>query len=127
MPCAFDIDTMRNAILTISSGVLTGGELTATTAAIYHDPRFTPERNSFMDFSHVTEWQTASSVFARLAADRRFSDGSRTAFFATTSEGCGLGRVYQGWNQCGLVEVFQCRVEALAWINFGLPVELHLV
>lgn len=127
MPYVFDISPERNAIVTNATGTLEEPELIHGTEAMYRDSRFDRDRNALMDFSSVETWRVQTRIFARLGEEREFSDSSKTAFFAPSPFGFGMGRVYQGWSNSGLVEVFRVRIEALAWLNAGLPAAMQFV
>ncbi len=126
MAWSYTIDTDKNVAFTSGSGVLTDEEIFSGVMSLYSDPRFHPDLRGLFDYRNVATLKVSSEMMARLAAHRRYSDKSRTAFLVNGPLGFGLGRVYQSWIDRGQVKITYDRAEAVAWLNEGVPPEKHI-
>ena len=126
MPWSYTIDPDQNVVFTTGSGVLTEEELLAGVTSLYADPRFHPDLRGLCDYRGVGELKLSSEMMERLAAKRKYSEKTRTAFLVTGPLGFGLGRVYQSSVDNGQVKITFDRAEAVAWLNEGFPTEKHI-
>lgn len=122
--CHFD--TERDVFIATATGVITEQYLRENVRLAYQDPRFHPDLRCFLDYSGVTDWQIPISVLTDLAASRKFSGKSRTAFFVVGSLSYGMTRAYQIFVDKGVVQIFTDRASAVAWLNEGVPPEKWL-
>jgi hypothetical protein len=126
VPWSYDIDTDKDVAFTTGTGVLTDQEVFDGVMSLYDDPRFHPDLRGLFDYRGVGTLKVSSETMAKLAAKRRYSDQTRTAFLVNGPLGFGLGRVYQSWVDLGQVKITYDRAEAVAWLNEGVPPEKHI-
>ncbi len=126
MPWSYSIDSERNVVFTTGTGVLTEQELLGGLRSLYADPKFHPDHRGLFDYREVETLQVSNDLMASLAASRKYSARSRTAFLVNGPLAYGLGRLYQTWVQDGQVKIANERAEAVAWLNEGLPPEKHI-
>lgn len=126
MPWSYSINPALNLATTMASGIVTEEELLQGVLSAYADPRFQPEMRAFLDYSQAVEWRVSAEFLARLAPQRKFAAGSRTAIWAVGPLNYGMCRVYQSFVDSGQLRIFGDRAEALAWLNEGVPPEQHV-
>lgn len=126
MPWTYTIDLARNVVFTAGSGVLTEAEVETGVMSLYADPQFRPDLRGLFDYRGVETMKVSSEAMGRLAARRKYSANTRTAFLVKGPLGFGLGRVYQSSVESGHVKITLDRAEAVAWLNEGVPPEKHV-
>lgn len=126
MPWSYIIDHERDVVFTTAAGILTEEECYAGVMSLYSDPRFHPDLRGLFDYRDVVTLMLSSELMATLAAKRKYSEKTRTAFLVSTQLGFGLGRVYQSWVALGQIKICFDRAEAVAWLNEGVTAEKHI-
>lgn len=126
MPWSYTIDPDRNVVMTKAVGIVTEDDLRLGAAKGYADPRFHPDLRAFLDYTDVTDWRVSTNFLTRMAANRRFSEKSKTAILAVGLLNFGMSRAYQAFADKGQVQIFTDRAEAVAWLNEGYPPEMHI-
>jgi len=125
MPMTYTIDTAKNVVRAIGSGVLTDDDVMAHRRRLTVDPEFSPQMCEISDIRRVTEFQvTPGGVRIVVAADvKMLAAGGmhKLAVVADENVAYGMSRMYQTLDEPNIrsVGVFRRLEEAEEWLGIA--------
>ncbi|MFL6583186.1 MAG: hypothetical protein ACJ8KU_01560 [Chthoniobacterales bacterium] len=122
MPGDFIINPEYGVVFSFGWGTLTYEHIVDHRRRLREDPRFRPEFNQIIDFSHVTKMALSNDDIALLARQPVFDRDSLRALVGATSLHYGLSRTFEAYSQSQNVTVFRNLNEAVEWV--GTPMEV---
>jgi len=125
MPMTYTIDTAKNVVRAVGSGVLTDDDVMTHRRKLTGDPEFSPLMCEISDIRKVTEFQvTPGGVRIMVAADvKMLAAGGmhKLAVVADENVAYGMSRMYQTLDEPNIrsVGVFRRLEEAEEWLGIA--------
>ena len=125
MPMTYTIDTQKNVVRAVGTGVLTDDDVMAHRQAMTGDARFSPKMCEISDIRQVTDFQvTPAGVRIMVASDAKMTATGgmhKLAIVADENVAYGMSRMYQtlGEPDTRSVGVFRSYEEAEGWLGLA--------
>ncbi len=121
MPATYVIDLARRLVISTGTGTVNDGDFRMHHQQLRHDPDFDPTFDQLTDFTGVTKVDVTTETVRVIASDHIFSERSRRAVVAPTSQVFGLARMFQSYRELSGgkegIEIFRDREQALRWLE----------
>lgn len=118
MPALYQIDKVRQLVISTASGFLTAADILAHQRQLLADPDFDPTCSQIVDCTAVTGIDLSPDDIRAVTAAAIFSAHSRRAVVVGTDEQFGFARMFkmmrEAQGEYG-IRVFRDRAEALRW------------
>lgn len=120
MPVSYRIDTARDLVVSVASGVVTDDDLLEHQQRLREDPAFQPSFRQLFDFRQGTTNQVSGRGVRQLAIAPAFGKGSKRALLVPDDAAFGLARMFQTLrdeSENEAIAIFRDEAAALAWLG----------
>lgn len=119
MPASYQIDKVRQLVISTASGFLTAADILGHQRRLVADPDFDPSCSQIVDCTAVTGIDLSPEDVRAVTAATIFSAHSRRAVVVATDEQLGFARMFKMMREAAGeygIRVFRDRAEALRWV-----------
>ena len=124
MPADFLINIEQNIVFSYGWGTLTYEDIQDHRRRLWEDASFKREFRQIAMLSDVSEMKFSNNEISTLASQPVFAARSQRAIVANGSPHFGLARVFDGYSEGQVIQVFRLLEEAAAWLN--MPIEVTI-